>query len=68
MGRSRDILISIRQPWPQLIFSGQKPFEIRKRLGRFWGPESKIVVYESKTNGGQGMVVGEAAIENIYDF
>jgi len=51
-----------------MIFSGQKPFEFRNHLGREWGPGTKIIIYESKTNGGRGMVVGEATIEYIHDF
>lgn len=62
------ILMAMRRPWPQMIFSGQKPFEFRNHLGREWGPGTEVIIYESKTNGGRGMVVGEAAIERIHDF
>lgn len=61
----RNILMPIRKPWADMILSGEKPFEFRNRLGRFWGVGSKIYIYESKAQGGAGMVVGEAVIDGI---
>ena len=61
----RNILMPIRKPWTDMILSGEKPFEFRNRLGRFWGVGSRIYIYESKAQGGAGMVVGEAVIAGI---
>lgn len=61
----KDILMPIRRPWPDMILSGRKPFEFRNRVGRYWLPGSRSYIYESKGNGGSGMVVGDAVIENI---
>lgn len=61
----RNILMPIRKPWTGMILSGEKPFEFRNRLGKFWGVGSKIYIYESKAQGGAGMVVGDAVIDGI---
>lgn len=64
----RNILMPIRLPWTNMIFSGEKPFEFRNHTGRNWGPGSKLYVYESKANSGTGMVVGDATINEIISI
>jgi len=61
----KDILMSICWPWPDMIFSGRKPFEFRNHIGIHWAPGTKIFIYESKRCGGAGQVVGEAVIDEI---
>lgn len=64
----RDILMSIRPPWPEMIFSGEKPFEFRNHIGRNWGAGSRLYIYESKAYNGAGMVVGDATIDEIVSI
>ena len=65
---TRDILMSIRPPWPEMIFSREKPFEFRNHIGRNWGAGSRLYIYESKAYNGAGMVVGDATIDEIVSI
>lgn len=57
-----SVLLSTRPEWCRLIFSGQKPVELRKNAPRLPQDENqfRVLVYESRRNGGCGAVVGEA--------
>ena len=55
-----NIILPIMKKWSDLIFKGQKKYELRKKL-----PEgvSKIYVYESR---GSGKVIGELKIKALH--
>lgn len=53
-----EILMSMQKPYTDLIISGTKTSELRLRAPAEI-PSYKVVVYESKTNGGCGKVLFE---------
>lgn len=55
-----NIILPIMKKWSDLIFKGQKKYELRKKL-----PEgvTKIYVYESR---GSGKVIGELKIKALH--
>lgn len=65
------VMISINPPYTDMIFSGYKPFEFRKKVLRGLGvgyPTEEITayIYETKNKGGVGAVVGEVKIDGAY--
>ena len=55
-----NIILPIMKKWSDLIFKGQKKYELRKKL-----PEgvTKIYVYESR---GSGKVIGELKVKALH--
>lgn len=68
MNPPKNIIMPIRRPWTDLMFAGGKPFEFRNNPGKHWVPGSVIYVYESKSNGGAGKVIGSVVIADIISF
>ena len=60
-----DIMISINPPYAEMILSGYKPVEYRKKILNI-KQLNKLYIYETKNHNGQGKVIGEALIDNIY--
>ena len=60
-----DILLSIRKPYTNLIFDGTKMLEFRNVIGKWINVGDKIYIYETKSNGGSGSVIGYVEIEDI---
>ena len=58
------VLISINPPYTQQIFSGEKDIEWRKKPLPF----GKAYVYETKKNGGCGMVIGTIEISGNHIY
>ena len=52
----KEIIISIHPKYCKSIFGGRKTLELRKTCPK---EKFKAIVYETKTNGGKGMVIGE---------
>ena len=52
------VLISIRHKWNDLIISGKKKVEARKTVPTML-PPYKCYIYEPKSSGGSGKVIGE---------
>lgn len=61
---TRAVLISINPPYTQQIFSGEKDIEWRKTALPF----GKAYVYETKKNGGCGMVIGTIEISGNHIY
>ena len=66
-----DIMISVNPPYADMILSGYKPFEFRKRVLNCTNKECpsdkiKAYIYETKNMGGKGAVVGEVLISGAY--
>lgn len=61
------ILMSIRARYAALILSGRKTLEIRKTApkGLREGAEITVLLYESKREGGRGVIVGSFVCRNI---
>ncbi|MGN1117140.1 MAG: hypothetical protein ACI4RU_00870 [Acutalibacteraceae bacterium] len=55
----RAVLWSIRKPHTDNIKSGKKWDEIRKRIPKDLSHETVNYIYETKTNGGCGKIIGE---------
>jgi len=64
---SKAVLLSIKREWVKRILSGEKTIEVRKTRPRRILPY-KVYIYETKSNGGRGAVVGEFTIHNIIPF
>ncbi len=65
----KDVLISIHHKWAQKILNGEKTLEIRKTCPRDLRG-SKIIkhrfyIYEPKSGGGCGMVIGHFECHNV---
>ena len=65
------VLISVSAPYTDMIFSGYKPFEFRKKVLKGMDshyPEEPITayIYETKNKGGCGAVVGEVKIDGTF--
>lgn len=65
------VLISINPPYTDMIFSGYKPFEFRKKVLRGMDEgypleEITAYIYETKNRGGCGAIVGEVKIDGAY--
>ena len=66
-----QVMISINPPYTDMIFSGYKPYEFRKRVLKGmdeWYPPEEIIayIYETKNKGGAGAVIGEVKIAGSY--
>lgn len=61
------ILMSIRARYAELILSGRKTLEIRKTApkGLRKGAEITVMLYESKREGGRGVIVGSFVCRSI---
>ena len=61
------ILISIRARYAKLILSGRKTLEIRKTAprGNRENCEYTVLLYESKRDGGRGLIVGSFLCRSI---
>ena len=65
----RTIMISINPPYTDMIFSGYKRFEFRRRILKgLENPKEhvKAYIYETKNHGGRGKVIGEVTISGVY--
>lgn len=60
-----DILLSIRNPYTDLIFDGTKMLEFRNVIGKDVNIGDKIYIYETKSGNGSGSVIGNVEIEDI---
>lgn len=66
------IMLTIQKKWCDKILSGEKKLEIRKNCPGFKAlepdsrPEFNVILYESKTDGGSGMVVGKAVMTEPF--
>ena len=63
-GRELSILVSLRPPHTTAIFSGVKKIEWRTRIMPF----GRHFMYETKNDGGCGMVVGDYTCNVVYAF
>ena len=68
---SLEVMMSINQPYSDMIFTGYKPFEFRKQILKemvVLNPQEFITayIYETKKNGGVGAVIGEVKIEELH--
>ena len=69
------VILSIRKEWVRLILSGDKTLEVRKTkpnycaftISRATYP-LRVFLYESKANGGRGMVVGWVDCEGVTEI
>lgn len=57
-----EILMSIKPRFADAIFSGRKTIELRRKIGKAFHPEIKIIIYSSSPI---KKIVGEATIEKI---
>lgn len=65
-----EVMISIIPPYTDMILSGYKEMELRRKiLNVMYTYEGcRLYLYETKRNGGRGMVVGEAELKKIYEL
>lgn len=63
-----DAVFSVRKPFTDMIFRGEKELEFRNKIGKKLFPESKIYLYETKKNAGLGAVIGSVIIESIEEL
>lgn len=61
-----DIMISINPPYTDMILNGYKPVEYRKKILKNIKQFDRLYIYETKSHKGQGKIVGEALIYDIY--
>ena len=54
-----DILLSIHKEYADKIFSGEKKLELRKSFPKKQLIQSTVYLYETKSKGGAGAIVGE---------
>lgn len=52
-----NVIIAIHKEYADLIFEGKKTIEVRK--GKMPHYYDRVFLYETKKNGGAGMIVGE---------
>lgn len=68
--KRHGVLVSINPPYTNLIFSGEKPMEFRRKVlnSMLLNTEDHLplFVYETKNKGGCGAVVGEAFVSKVY--
>lgn len=63
-----DAIFSIRPPFTDMIFNGEKDLEFRSKIGNELFPGNKLYVYETKKNRGLGAVIGSVTIEQIEEL
>lgn len=70
--RKTGIIISINPPYTDLILSGYKPMEFRRKIINSMLSNSEtdrrltIYLYETKNKHGSDMVVGAASLKDVY--
>lgn len=69
------VMLSIRKEWARLILSGDKTLEIRKTKTNYCAftiskaaYPLRVFLYESKANGGRGMIVGWVDCEGVQEI
>lgn len=62
-----SVIYALYNHWTKMILSGKKPIEFRTKLPKELKVGTKIYLYETKRNGGQGAVVGECIVKDIID-
>lgn len=62
---NNEIMISINPPYSDLILDKLKPVEFRNKIIDSVQEGTKVYLYETKNKGGDGMVVGEAFIDEV---
>lgn len=69
------VILSIRKEWARLILSGDKTLEIRKTKPNYCAftiskatYPLRVFLYESKANGGRGMIVGWVDYEGVQEI
>lgn len=69
------VILSIRKEWARLILSGDKTLEIRRTKPNYCAftiskaaYPLRVFLYESKANGGRGMVVGWVDCEGVTEI
>lgn len=69
------VILSIRKEWARLILSGDKTMEIRKTKPNYCAftiskatYPLRVFLYESKANGGRGMIVGWVDCEGVQEI
>lgn len=67
----RTVMISINPPYLDMIFSGYKKYEFRRRVLKgldegYPTEDVKAYIYETKNHGGLGKVIGEVTILGAY--
>lgn len=63
------ILLSINPRWCDLILSGQKNVEVRKRIPQRFGAPFRVYLYRTRKSGSaewDGMIVGEFICDKVY--
>lgn len=60
-----DVIYSIRKPYTDMIFTGVKPIELRKKIPAKLEIGSKIFIYETKYKNGIGKIKGVAKVKAI---
>lgn len=63
------ILMSINPRWCELILSGQKNVEVRKRIPQRFGAPFRVYLYRTRKSGSaewDGMIVGEFICDRVY--
>lgn len=61
---NKAVMWSIRRPYTDNIKNGNKLDEIRKRIPKDLTSETINYIYETKSNGGCGKVIGEFRVSN----
>ena len=59
----KSIVLSVRPPWARQLVTGEKTVELRKRSLPGTGRPVKAFIYETKTLGGCGAIIGEVIFE-----
>lgn len=62
------ILWAIHKPYTDYIKSGKKTIEVRKLIPKDLTPETPNFIYETKTGGGCGKVIGEFKCEKVLKY
>ena len=63
-----NAIFSMHRKYTELIFNGIKNLEFRKKVGMDFNTNDTIFIYETKKDGGSGMIVGEVRINKITEI
>lgn len=63
-----NAIFSFQKKHTSLIFNGRKPVDFKNKIGKDIKENDIIYIYETKRNGGSGMVVGEVRINKIIEI
>lgn len=63
-----NAIFSVCKPWSDMLVLGVKEYEFRGNKAKNINPGDKIYLYESKTNHGSGMVIGECEVAEIVSL